>query len=223
MRRLFTATAGFLLIAGGPAAAQTVYPIDRAEILAGARFDLKVEFLGLAEPAKVAVTLNGDDYVKVFGKAASFVEREDGEPRSALILRDVSLPKPGTYAVRASDGVNTHEVAWTVYETGPRKAKNVILFIGDGMSPAHRAAARILAKGISEGKANGKLVIDDMPHMALVATAGTDSIITDSANSMSAYTTGHKSATSAMGVYADRTRDPLDDPKVENITSLVQR
>ena len=25
-----------------------------------------------------------------------------------------------------------------------------------------------------------------------------------------------------MGVYADRTRDPLDDPKVESITSLVQ-
>ena len=125
--------------------------------------------------------------------------------------------------MRASDGEHTREIAWTVYETGPRKAKNVILFIGDGMSPAHRAAARILAKGISEGKANGKLAIDDMPHMALVATAGTDSIITDSANSMSAYTTGHKSAINAMGVYADRTRDPLDDPKVENITSLVQR
>jgi alkaline phosphatase len=223
MRSLFTAAAGFLLIACGPAAAQTLYPIDRAEILAGARFDFKVEFSGLADPAKVTVTLNGDDFAKVFGKAALFVEREDGEPRSAFILRDVSLQKPGTYAVRASDGVNTHEIAWTVYETGPRKAKNVILFIGDGMSPAHRVAARILAKGISEGKSNGKLAIDDMPHMALVATAGTDSIITDSANSMSAYTTGHKSATNAMGVYADRTRDPFDDPKVENITSLVQQ
>ena len=223
MRRLCIAAAGFLLIAGGAAPAQTVYPIDRAEMLAGSRFDFKVEFPGLADPAKVAVTLNGDDYAKVFGKAAVFVAREDDEPRSALILRDVSLPKPGTYALRASDGEHTREIAWTVYETGPRKAKNVILFIGDGMSPAHRAAARILAKGISEGKASGKLVIDDMPHMALVATAGTNSIITDSANSMSAYTTGHKSAINAMGVYADRTRDPLDDPKVENITSLVQR
>jgi len=44
MRSLFTAAAVFLLIAGGPAPAQTVYPIDRAEILAGARFDFKVEF-----------------------------------------------------------------------------------------------------------------------------------------------------------------------------------
>src|SRR5262249_59822034 len=69
----------------------------------------------------------------------------------------------------------------------------------------------------------GKLAIDDMPHMALVATAGSDSIITDSANSASAYATGHKSAVNAMGVYADRTLDPLDDPKVETISSLVKR
>ena len=142
---------------------------------------------------------------------------------SALILRDVCLTEPGTYRVRATDGTHMREIAWTIYATGPRKARNVILFIGDGMSPAHRTAARILAKGIAEGKSRGKLAIDDMPHMALVATAGTDSIITDSANSMSAYATGHKSAVNAMGVYADRTRDPLDDPKVENITSLVQR
>ncbi len=224
MRRFLAAAAGFVtVIAGSAAHAQTVYPIDRAEILSGALFDFKVEFPGLADPAKIVVTLNGEDHAKVFGQAASFVEREDGQAMSALILRDVSLPKPGTYTVRATDGNNTREIAWTVYETGQRKAKNVILFIGDGMSPAHRVAARLLAKGISEGKSSGKLAIDDMPHMALVATAGSDSIITDSANSMSAYTTGHKSAVNAMGVYADRTRDPFDDPKVENITSLVQR
>jgi alkaline phosphatase len=81
----------------------------------------------------------------------------------------------------------------------------------------------VLAKRIVEGKALGKLAIDDMPHMALVATAGSDSIITDSANSASAYATGHKAAVNAMGVYADRTLDPLDDPRVETITSLAQR
>ena len=99
----------------------------------------------------------------------------------------------------------------------------MILFIGDGMSPAHRAGARLLSKGIAEGKSLGKLAMDDMPHMALVATAGSDSIITDSANSASAYSTGHKTAVNAMGVYADRTRDAFDDPKVETITSLAKR
>ena len=47
--------------------AQTVYPIDRAEILAGATFDFKVEFAGKLEPGQAQVTVNGepadDDYV----------------------------------------------------------------------------------------------------------------------------------------------------------------
>jgi alkaline phosphatase len=203
--------------------AQTVYPIDRAEILAGARFDFKVEFPGPVDPARLKVTVNGADHAAAFGRAATFVDREDGKDQSALILRDVTLTKPGTVTVEVSDGTQQRSVAWTVYDTGPRKAKNVILFIGDGMSPAHRVAARILSKGIAEGKSRGKLAIDDMPHMALVATAGSDSIITDSANSASAYATGHKSAVNALGVYADRTASPFDDPRVETITSLARR
>ncbi|HYJ44221.1 MAG TPA: alkaline phosphatase, partial [Xanthobacteraceae bacterium] len=211
-------------------------------ILAGAHFDFKVEFAGRLAPSETKVTVNGadvaatfgkavtfieredgKDYAQVFGKAATFVEREAGKDQSALLLRDVSLADAGVYNIRVTDGAETRELRWNVYDTGPRKAKNVILFIGDGMSPAHRVAARLLAKGIAEGKALGKLAIDDMPHMALVATAGSDSIITDSANSASAYATGHKSAVNAMGVYADRTPDPLDDPRVETVTSLAQR
>jgi alkaline phosphatase len=224
MRWFLAAAAGVAIaIAASAASAQTVYPIDRADILAGSRFDLKVEFPALVDPAKVSISLNGKDAAQVFGKATTFVEREDGKDQSALLLRDVSLAEPGAYEVRVSDGAQTRELHWNVYDTGPRKAKNVILFIGDGMSLAHRVAARVLAKRIVEGKALGKLAIDDMPHMALVSTAGSDSIITDSANSASAYATGHKSSVNAMGVYADRTLDPLDDPRVETITSLAQR
>src|SRR5882724_8782539 len=224
MHRFVAAAACFAIsIAGSASSAQTIYPIDRAEILSGAQFDFKIEFSGLADPTKISVSLNGEDYAKAFGKTATFIEREDGKDQSALILRDVSLTPPGSYKIHVTDGVQSREITWNVYGTPPRKAKNVILFIGDGMSPAHRTAARLLAKGIAEGKARGKLAIDDMPHMALVATAGSDSIITDSANSASAYATGHKSAVNAMGVYADRTLNPLDDPKVETITSLAKR
>jgi alkaline phosphatase len=224
MRWFLAAAAGVAIaIATSGASAQTVYPIDRADILVGSRFDLKVEFPALVDPAKVSITLNGKDAAQVFGKTATFIEREDGKDQSALILRDVSLAEPGAYDVRVSDGAQARELHWNAYDTGPRKAKNVILFIGDGMSLAHRVAARVLAKRIVEGKALGKLAIDDMPHMALVATAGSDSIITDSANSASAYATGHKAAVNAMGVYADRTLDPLDDPRVETISSLAQR
>ena len=204
--------------------AVTIYPIHRATILAGSLFDFKVEFDGVVQPDKVRVTVNGAEYTQALGRAATFVEKEKGVDKSALVLRDASIGAPGIYSVTASDGVTTSTVSWEVYGTpGPRKAKNVILFIGDGFSVAHRTAARILSKGISEGKYQGMLAMDGMPHMALVGTSGVDSVITDSANAMSAYTTGHKSSVNALGVYADRTPDTLDDPKVETITSLAKR
>ncbi|WP_028338195.1 alkaline phosphatase [Bradyrhizobium pachyrhizi] len=212
-----------LALSAAPVFAQTIYPIDRADILVGAKFDFKVELPGVVDQARLKVTLNGADYATAFGQSGTFTEREAGKDQSALLLRDVSLAKPGPVAVEVSDGTQGRKVTWTVYDTGARKARNVILFIGDGMSPSHRVAARILSKGIAEGKSRGKLAIDDMPHMALVATAGSDSIITDSANAASAYATGHKAAVNALGVYADRTPDPLDDPRVETIASLAKR
>jgi alkaline phosphatase len=223
MIKSFAAAALVVLLSGYQASAQTIYPIDRAAILAGARFDFKVEFPDRIDPSKLKVTVNGADLAATFGQSGTFVEREDGKDQSALTLRDVTLTRPGNVTVEVSDGTRSRTVAWTVYDTGPRKAKNVILFIGDGLSPAHRVAARLLSKGIVEGKSLGKLAIDDMPRMALVATAGSDSIITDSANAASAYTTGHKTAVNAMGVYADRTASPFDDPKVETIASLSKR
>jgi len=211
------------ILGAARADALTIFPVDRAEILAGARFDFKVEFDGVVSPGDVRVTVNGMDHAKMLGAAARFIETEPGANASAVLLRDASLSRPGSYSIVATDGKQTKTVVWEVYSTGPRKARNVILFIGDGMSMAHRTAARILSKRITEGRYHGKLAMDAMPYMALVGTSGVDSVITDSANSASAYTTGHKSSVNALGVYADRTPDTLDDPKVETITSLVKR
>ena len=206
------------------AAAQTLYPIDRAEILSGARFDFKVEYPGVIDPARISVTINGQDYTKVLGRSAGFLAREDGKDVSSLILRDVSIPRPGTYTVAASDGAAGRSAVWTVYDTpGKRLAKNLILFIGDGLSIGHRTAARILSKGVESGKLKGKLAMDEMPHMALLTTQGTDSIITDSANAAHAYITGHKSCVNALGVYCSRAANSLDHPKVETLTSLAKR
>jgi alkaline phosphatase len=148
--RMLVMIAGFSLI-GGPLAAQTIYPIDRAAILAGARFDFKVEFPAIANQADLKITIDGEDYTRQLGKAGQFVENEDGLNASSLVLRDARIDKPGIYKVVASDGTRRSEVTWTVFGTGPRVAKNVILFIGDGMSMANRTAARILSKGIKEG------------------------------------------------------------------------
>jgi alkaline phosphatase len=223
MTRTFIAAAGALLLSSTALSAQTIYPIDRADILAGSKFDFKVELPEKIAASDIKVTINSADQSAAFGMSADYIDREDNKDQSALLLRDVTLDKPGAYKIDVTAGPLTKSVTWNVYGTGARKAKNVILFVGDGMSLSHRVAARILSKGIKEGRSSGKLAIDDMPHMALVGTAGTDSIITDSANSASAYTTGHKSATNALGVYADRTANVFDDPKVETITSLVKR
>jgi alkaline phosphatase len=210
-----------LLSAFGAQAA--IYPIDRAHFLAGSRFDFKVELTGKVTAAELKVTINGVDAATFLGGKPQFIENEDGSGGSSLVMRNVAVEVAGRYLVEASAGGETQKVVWDVYGTGPRKAKNVILFIGDGMTVANRTAARILSKGIKEGKYYGQLSFDDMPHMALVGTSGVDSIITDSANSMSAYTTGHKSSVNALGVYVSRAKDNLAHPKVETITELVKR
>jgi alkaline phosphatase len=222
MYRTAAAALALVLLASA-SQAQTIYPIDRATMVKGGRFDFKVEFPKIVDPKALKLTINGADYAQVLGQPGQFVEKEDGAEASALILRNAALDKPGTYTVTASDGQLSATVTWEVFETPARSAKNVILFIGDGMSMANRTAARILSKGIKEGKYFGKLAIDDMPHMALIGTSGVDSIATDSANSMSAYTTGHKSSVNALGVYVARNKNNFEHPHVETITELAKR
>jgi alkaline phosphatase len=217
---LFRVALTAALLAAPMAMAQTIYPLTRAEILAGAKFDLKVEFPGA--PAASKVTINGRDAAEVIGTAAKQIPNEDGLGHTAYWIRDASL-KAGRYTVEAVADGKSAKVTWEVFPTRPRVARNVILFIGDGLSIAHRTAARIVSKGISEGRYGDELAIDTMPHMALISTAGTDSIITDSANSMSAYTTGHKSCVNALGVYCAKNKGSLDHPKVETIAELVKR
>jgi alkaline phosphatase len=213
-----------LSLLAGPAAGQTIYPIDRASILIGARFDFKVEFPGVVQEDKAKVLVNGAEIIKAFGRAPEVIEREDGQAASSLMLKDVVLSRPGTYTVTATDGTNVRTVSWEVYATpAPRVAKNVIFFVGDGLSVAHVTAARILSRQITEGKYHGLLAMDTMPHMAMTGTSGVDSVMTDSANSAHAYTTGHKSSVNALGVYASRAKDNLAHPKVETLTELLKR
>ncbi|OSM95860.1 alkaline phosphatase [Lonsdalea populi] len=204
--------------------AQMIYPIDRATMPAGGRFDFKVEFDEVLKPEDIRIQINGRDYQQVLGKPATFVEREDGEPVSTVWVRDVALPQAGRYKVEAQAKGKTAQVSWEVYQAPQtRKAKNVILFIGDGLSVAHRTGARILSKGMTEGKADGKLAIDDLQYMAFAGTSSTDSIAADSANTMSAYMTGHKSGVNAIGVYVSRSKNSLDHPKQETLGELVTR
>ncbi|MEN3150245.1 alkaline phosphatase [Neorhizobium sp. IRAMC:178] len=226
MRKIFAALVVSTVLAGAAQAA-TVYPLDRATILAGSPFDFKVEFNSVVKPQDVKITVNGQDYKAVLGKEIQFVAEEKNKDKllgSAVILRGLTLANAGDYKVEISAGSETRTVTWNVYGTGAApKARNVIFLLGDGLSVAHRTAARIMSKGMTEGKANGRLAMDDLDHMAFVGTSATNATNTDSANTMSAYMTGHKTAVNAIGVYADRTPDPLDDPRVETIAEALRR
>ena len=102
MIKAFAVTTVAILLSGSPASAQTIYPIDRAEILAGAQFDFKVEFPDRVDPAKLKVTVNGADHSAAFGQSGNFVDREDDKDQSSLILRNVVLSKPGSVRSRSA-------------------------------------------------------------------------------------------------------------------------
>jgi len=134
-----------ILSLASPAWAGAIYPIDRASVLAGSRFDFKVEFDQVVPQDQIKVTVGGKPAEAAFGRPARFLEREDGKAVTSWVVQGASLTRPGPVEVVATGGGQTLRVNWEVYATGPRKARNVILFIGDGLSPAHRTAARFLA------------------------------------------------------------------------------
>jgi len=73
------------------------------------------------------------------------------------------------------------------------------------------------------GKYQSKMAMDKFPVLGHQMTHSLDSFITDSANSATALYSGHKSTVNALGVYADSSSNPADDPKVESIAEIFHR
>lgn len=107
--------------------------------------------------------------------------------------------------------------------SGTNSVKNVIIMLGDGMGASQRAAARIMLKGYSQGKANSKLAMDTFPNTAIVMTSSLNSIVTDSAPGMQSYVTGNKSANGQEGVWPDDTTDKFDNPRFEYLSEYLAR
>lgn len=203
-----------------------ILPVDTAKFWAGAHFDFDVEVSNAKNLQNVDVKVNGIPADKFFGKQA--VVKDLGNGVTSYRIDDVDFSKTGkiTVTVNAKDSLGTSTASAgyeVVHETAQKKAKNVILFVGDGMSLQAREVARILSKGMTNGKYNDLLAMEKLEHNAVITTSGYDSLVTDSANSASAYATGHKSVVNAMGIYEDSTKDPFDDPKVENISEILKR
>jgi alkaline phosphatase len=91
------------------------------------------------------------------------------------------------------------------------QARNVILFLGDGMSLTTVAAARIL-EGQRKGNPGEENLLswERFPATALSKTYNTDSQTPDSAGTMTSITTGVKSHMGAIGVSAGNRTDCAD-------------
>jgi alkaline phosphatase len=91
------------------------------------------------------------------------------------------------------------------------------------MGIAHRTAARIVSKGVRNGKALGRLAMDDLDVTGMVMTSSLNAVITDSSPGMAAYSTGHKNNNGQSGVFPDNTPDPFDNPRIEYIGEILRR
>ena len=79
-----------------------------------------------------------------------------------------------------------------------KKAKNIILLIADGMSISQVSSYRLI-----KGGPNERLAVDKFPVSGIVLTHSEDAIVTDSASSATAYSTGFKTINGALGLDKD--------------------
>lgn len=226
-----------------------IMPPDRGVLAVGQRFDLRVEATSdTAEPPKgLTVTVNGRDLtsrnILEPGAGGERGAGGTGTPESApaaqraatappnttnFLLRGYSVPAPGPLVIEAStaDGarakVTLRVEAWAGRASAPR-ARNIIFLLGDGMGAAHRTAARIVSRGVRDGKAVAPLAMDTLEVTGMVMTSSLNAIITDSSPGMAAYSTGQKNNNNQEGVFPDNTRDTQDNPRIEYIGELLRR
>lgn len=237
-----------------------IVPPTGATFAPGQRFDIRLEADELqGPPQQFTIEINGrDEKREVFGNE----EFKTFQP--PLPLGRGARPRPGvnggitrrnwvfqiagryeiTATLTQADGTklsakSTIEVP--AIQPIASRAKNVILFVGDGMGQAQRTAARFASKGIENGKAKGLLEMDQMENIGMVMTSSLDALVTDSSPGASAWATGNKSVNNWHGVYPDNNntvtpatvatldRNPdqappfLDNPRVENIAEFLQR
>jgi len=146
-------------------------------------------------------------------------------------VRGYAQAKPGihrlTVTAEDSSGAQTtrmgnFEVVALRTKAG-QPVKNIIFMLGDGMGAAHRTAARIMAKGYLQGKAQDRLAMDTLPFTGMVMTSSLNSIVTDSAPGMANYVTGNKGANNQEGVFPDDTLAAFDNPRIEYLSEYLHR
>jgi len=106
----------------------------------------------------------------------------------------------------------------------PRHARNLILFIGDGMGISTLTAARIY-EGQSAGHDGESTVtaIDALPYAALVKTYSHDFQVADSAATATALTSGTKTRSGVIGVGPGVVRGDCASGEANRVASLFEQ
>jgi alkaline phosphatase len=211
-----------LVCSAASAADLKVYPYDGAKFVPGQRFDLRIEAENVQNFQGATVTLDGQP-------VAGLVQTTTKPTSVEWTLRGQSLPT-GLHELsvryRDSAGEATKTARWYAVPAVAARAKNVILFIGDGLGWNTVNAARLVAHPYNpaNGTATGQLaMMSGLSGMATVTTSSYDSALADSANTASSIATGQKIQVNALNVYPDNTADTLDNPRVETITAMLKR
>lgn len=107
---------------------------------------------------------------------------------------------------------------------GGGRAKNVILFVGDGMGVTTVAAARILQGQINGGAGEeGLLFFEMFPRLAMAKTYNTNQQVPDSAGTMTAMMTGAKTKAGVISVGPQVVRGDHTTVPGNELTTLLER
>lgn len=103
------------------------------------------------------------------------------------------------------------------------QAKNIILFIGDGMGVSTVTAARIYAGQVSgvDGESY-RLAMEKLPQAALSKTYSHDFQVSDSAATATAMVAGMKSRSGTLGVSSDAVREDCDSAQGKGSDTLFE-
>lgn len=105
----------------------------------------------------------------------------------------------------------------------PKTAKNIILFVGDGMGVSTLTASRIHQGQLAgEPGEEGLLSFEHFPHTALVKTYNVDSQTPDSAGTMTAMMSGLKTDVGVIGVDADIQRGDCSTVTGNDVASYLE-
>uniref|UniRef100_A0A146ZJE0 Alkaline phosphatase n=1 Tax=Fundulus heteroclitus TaxID=8078 RepID=A0A146ZJE0_FUNHE len=117
----------------------------------------------------------------------------------------------------------TLKEALTLQDLNKNQAKNLILFLGDGMGVPTVTAARIL-KGQLSGHSGEEqqLEMDKFPFVSLAKTYNTNAQVPDSAGTATAYLCGVKANEGTVGVNAAAVRSQCNTTKGNEVTSILK-